>query len=302
MPGRPAGRVDDGRPTRFRIPPCGITELYTHAVDQLGAKDAPVRLGGLYALERLAQNNPTQRQTIVNVICAYLRMPYTPPDDHPPGEDAPEEAYSRYEQRRQELQVRLTAQRILEAHLRPKEAAVFWADIDLDMTEAHLHQLNLSTCHIHQAQFDGAQFTGNTDLMERAWPRASITSFCRGGGPSAPPSPPKGRKKAGSTWCAMRIRATRHRVIRRCPKTIVSVTPRNDHEQSGQTRHITSARVAVMTGMCPRRWPERWCRHRAASAPGGVRHRTVRACRLLRRPMLQLVVGSGGWCVRRCRC
>ena len=54
-----------------------ITELYTRAVDQLGAEKAPVRLGGLHALERLAQNNPPQRQTIVDVICAYLRMPYT---------------------------------------------------------------------------------------------------------------------------------------------------------------------------------------------------------------------------------
>ena len=58
-----------------------ITELYTRAVDQLGAEKAPVRLGGLHALERLAQTNPPQRQTIVDVICAYLRMPYTPPDD-----------------------------------------------------------------------------------------------------------------------------------------------------------------------------------------------------------------------------
>ena len=56
-----------------------ITELYTRAVDQLGAEKAPVRLGGLHALERLAQNNPTQRQTIVDVICSYLRMPFTPP-------------------------------------------------------------------------------------------------------------------------------------------------------------------------------------------------------------------------------
>ncbi len=45
-----------------------ITELYTKAVEQLGSDKAPVRLGGLYALERLAQDNPSQRQTIVNVI------------------------------------------------------------------------------------------------------------------------------------------------------------------------------------------------------------------------------------------
>lgn len=35
-----------------------ITDLYTKAVEQLGSDKAPVRLGGLYALERLAQATP----------------------------------------------------------------------------------------------------------------------------------------------------------------------------------------------------------------------------------------------------
>jgi hypothetical protein len=49
-----------------------VTELYTKAADQLGSDKAPVRLAGLYALERLAQATPGQRQTVVNVLCAYL--------------------------------------------------------------------------------------------------------------------------------------------------------------------------------------------------------------------------------------
>jgi hypothetical protein len=56
-----------------------ITELYIKAADQLGSDQAPVRLAGLYALERLAHSNIEHRRTIVDVICAYLRMPYTPP-------------------------------------------------------------------------------------------------------------------------------------------------------------------------------------------------------------------------------
>ncbi|WP_218041492.1 hypothetical protein [Acrocarpospora macrocephala] len=63
-----------------------VTDLYTKAAEQLGDDKAAVRLAGLYALERLAQDNPARRQTIVNVICAYLRMPYTPPyPPHDPG-------------------------------------------------------------------------------------------------------------------------------------------------------------------------------------------------------------------------
>ncbi len=114
-----------------------ITELYTKAADQLGSDKTPVRLAGLHALERLAQNTPDQRQTIVDVICAYLRMPYKSSDGQPPAEDAPAEAHTRYEEWRQELQVRLTAQRILVAHLRPGAVDTFWPDIDLDLTEAH---------------------------------------------------------------------------------------------------------------------------------------------------------------------
>ena len=71
-----------------------ITDLYTKAADQLGSSKAPVRLAGLHALERLAQNTPDQRQAIVDVICAYLRMPYTPPEDQPPAEDAPAETHT----------------------------------------------------------------------------------------------------------------------------------------------------------------------------------------------------------------
>jgi hypothetical protein len=56
-----------------------ITALYTTAAAQLGSDKAPVRLTALYTLERLANDNPGHRQTIVNIICAYLRMPYTPP-------------------------------------------------------------------------------------------------------------------------------------------------------------------------------------------------------------------------------
>jgi uncharacterized protein YjbI with pentapeptide repeats len=72
---------------------------------------------------------------------------------------------TRYENRRQELQVRLTAQRILGAHLRPEAAGAFWPGIDLDLTRAYLHTLDLTYCHIGTAQFDGAEFTGEAEFI-----------------------------------------------------------------------------------------------------------------------------------------
>ena len=149
-----------------------ITELYTRAVDQLGSYNAPVRLGGLYALERLAQDNRSQRQTIVNVICAYLRMPYTPPADRPPADDAPEPEQTRFATRTQERQVRLTAQHILTTHLQPgpdpdHPATTFWSGTDLDLTGATLIDFDLTRCRPSDAVFDRAVFAGDA-LFDRA--------------------------------------------------------------------------------------------------------------------------------------
>jgi len=135
------------------------------ALEQLGSEKAPVRLGGLYALERLAQKNPDQRQTIVNVLCAYLRMPYTLPDTSL-GDDADHDTHSLHEKRFQEREVRLTAQRILTAHLNSGPDPVqpmdtFWGTIDLDLTGATLIDFTLTECRISTGRFTGATFIGN---------------------------------------------------------------------------------------------------------------------------------------------
>lgn len=138
-----------------------ITEMYGKAADQLGSDKAPVRLAGLYALERLAAGHPEHRQTIVNVFCAYLRMPFNPKKDE------------------EELQVRKAAQRILMLHLRPGSAETpsgdFWVDTDLDFSEATLVGLNLTHCVIRSivcyntrfqelASFRGTEFRTKADF------------------------------------------------------------------------------------------------------------------------------------------
>jgi uncharacterized protein YjbI with pentapeptide repeats len=135
-----------------------VTELYTMAAAQLGSEHAHVRIAGIYALERLAQNNPDQRQVIVNVLCAYLRMPHTA--------DATDSAEpDRGLRTAQERQVRLTAQRLLTTHLRRGPSAdAFWPDITLDLAGATLVDLDLGRCHVHGATFTGARFHGVTEF------------------------------------------------------------------------------------------------------------------------------------------
>ncbi|MFD8495822.1 pentapeptide repeat-containing protein, partial [Amycolatopsis sp. NPDC059657] len=147
-----------------------ITDLYTKSVEQLGSDKAPVRLGGLYALERLAQTNPEQRSTVVNVLCAYLRMPYTPATESP-DEHADEMTRALHAERVQERQVRLTAQRILAAHTYSGEdphnpTAAYWPETELDLAGAVLIDLDLTGCRLGVAQFDRATFIGNTIFTE----------------------------------------------------------------------------------------------------------------------------------------
>jgi uncharacterized protein YjbI with pentapeptide repeats len=148
-----------------------ITELYTKAADQLGSDKAPVRLAGLYALEHLAQNAPNLRQTIVDVICAYLRMPYTLPEDPPLTEDAPDEAHTCCANRREEQQVRLAAQDILSRSLRVvgQRGRRGWhrtpPNARVDLTSALLLEFSLAACQLGYANFAHAQFKGEADFV-----------------------------------------------------------------------------------------------------------------------------------------
>ncbi len=148
-----------------------ITDLYVKAAEQLGSDKAPVRFAGLYALERLAQDTPEHRQTIVEVICAYLRMPYAVPaerDASPEPEATHDQAESVTDKKPdtgydplEERQVRLAAQRILARHLRPADGSKFWPDIDIDLSGAVLIDFDLSPCSVRVADFAATTFTGD---------------------------------------------------------------------------------------------------------------------------------------------
>jgi uncharacterized protein YjbI with pentapeptide repeats len=57
-----------------------FTERFTTASEQLGSDQAAVRLAGVHALAHLADDAPTDElvQMVIDVLCAYLRMPYSP--------------------------------------------------------------------------------------------------------------------------------------------------------------------------------------------------------------------------------
>lgn len=50
-----------------------ITERFTRAVDQLGNESLVIRLGGIYALERIARDSKKDHWTVMEVLTAYVR-------------------------------------------------------------------------------------------------------------------------------------------------------------------------------------------------------------------------------------
>ncbi|MFE2738874.1 pentapeptide repeat-containing protein [Streptomyces sp. NPDC059349] len=124
------------------------TERFSQAVDKLGSDSPAVRLGGVHALAGLADDAPDDslRQTCIDVLCAYLQLPFTPD----PGDDpAHQEEHHRYLAFRK---VRHTILRLIGDHYRrPKGTHRSWQGCDLDLTDVTIDGL---------VDFSGAVFSG----------------------------------------------------------------------------------------------------------------------------------------------
>lgn len=82
-------------------------QIYAEALERLASDQAAVRTAGLHTLDRLAQNHPDYRRTVVDILRTYLGMPSTP-DGNDPAD-------------RHEWAVRRTAHHLFLAHAEPDE-------------------------------------------------------------------------------------------------------------------------------------------------------------------------------------
>src|SRR5271165_3065503 len=63
-----------------------VTDRYTKAIEQLGSDKPDVRIGGIYALERVARDSARDHPTVMEVLTAFIRehsREHWPPPDHP---------------------------------------------------------------------------------------------------------------------------------------------------------------------------------------------------------------------------
>ena len=169
-----------------------VNEIIAEAGEQLGSDTASIRLTGLFALERLAQTYPGQRQAVVNALCAYLQAPWTPPGGVPVvrSDGSPEGQAIEHgsvvddgqelkkcppppEDQMQEHRVRRTAQWILLRHL-AKEAPEQqrWESM-IDLSGAYLGGASLYEADLRVAVLAGADLT-NADLHDTDLRRADL--------------------------------------------------------------------------------------------------------------------------------
>ncbi|MFI7080672.1 pentapeptide repeat-containing protein [Micromonospora sp. NPDC049903] len=104
-------------------------ERFAKASEQLGSDKAAIRLAGVYAMAGLADDWREGRQTCVDVLCAYMRMPYSPT-----AVEADEaQKLASYEER----EVRNTVLRLVVLHLRhDAKSEASWQGLRMDFTGA----------------------------------------------------------------------------------------------------------------------------------------------------------------------
>jgi hypothetical protein len=104
-------------------------ERFARAVELLGHDAAQVRVGAMHALAGLARSRVEYTQTVLDILCAYLRRPFRHEKDD--------------ERTEIELEVRLTSQRLIE-DLLPRRDQENAPRYDLNLTKAHLEFMDLS--------------------------------------------------------------------------------------------------------------------------------------------------------------
>ncbi|MEU2258131.1 pentapeptide repeat-containing protein [Nocardia xishanensis] len=137
-----------------------FVERFGAAAAQLGASDVAVRIAGVYAMASVAdESDGLRRQQCIDVLCGYLRLPYTPElgGNHQtkevlkhPTPDAGSEREQHFEYRQDDREVRKTIVRAIVAHLRPN-AEYIWSASDFDFC----------TAHFEDSDFNGATFSGD---------------------------------------------------------------------------------------------------------------------------------------------
>jgi len=160
-----------------------VTDRYTKAIEQLGSKELlDVRIGGIYALERIARDSPRDHPAVMDVLTSFIREHSWEPWPLPRTEE--EEDADLVEFTRPDIQAALTVVGRRAAKHDIGSIDLTRADLTrAAMTGAHLDGANLTSAamtgaHLNRANLRQANLTGarlvGADLREAHLTRANL--------------------------------------------------------------------------------------------------------------------------------
>lgn len=170
---------------------------YGATAEQLGAPTAVQRLAGVYAMAALADDWDHQRQQCIDVLCAYLRLPYDPTSGALkeaitertwPTADVSNRESKTHAYLPNDREVRMAIISVLRSHLH-ESARVPWIGYDLnlsgavfdggDFTGARFDARRVSFAGAHfvggTIQFDSVKFVGEVDFSGAQFVGGSVS-------------------------------------------------------------------------------------------------------------------------------
>jgi Pentapeptide repeats (8 copies) len=123
-----------------------ITDRFSKAVEQLGNEKIEVRLGGIYALERLMRDSPADQRTIMETLAAFVRL-HAPAKNRPAVPTGVASPSGADERPGQDVQAILTV-------LGRRHPQV--GDPQLDLSNTELTRADLPGAYFRGARLEGA--------------------------------------------------------------------------------------------------------------------------------------------------
>jgi hypothetical protein len=145
-----------------------ITDRFTKAIELLGARDddgAPrmeIRLGGIFALERIAADSPRDHWPVIEVLTAYLRQ-HAPWPFVSSGIDRVDNAYRRYDVDLDRIIPRPDVQAAITVIGRRRNS--MFEINTLDMSGVDLRGYDFTEAFLRQAQLIGTSLAGSSFFM-----------------------------------------------------------------------------------------------------------------------------------------
>ena len=147
-----------------------VTGRYAKAIGQLGSEKLDVRIGGIWALERVARDSATDHPAVMEMLAAFIRE-HSHEQWPPPGPSG----RARERSLRPDVQAALTVvgRRLTERDIEPIDLA------RADLTGANLGGARLTGANLGGARLTGANLTGanltSADLADADLTRADLT-------------------------------------------------------------------------------------------------------------------------------